>query len=62
MPSVCASLLRAEKRERWLRFLLAGAEENCEIWAPLRMAVGDYEEVLKYYELHETIGTGRLKL
>ncbi|KFP51212.1 Maternal embryonic leucine zipper kinase, partial [Cathartes aura] len=22
------------------------------------MAVGDYEEVLKYYELHETIGTG----
>ncbi|XP_074992534.1 maternal embryonic leucine zipper kinase isoform X14 [Calonectris borealis] len=22
------------------------------------MAVGDYEEILKYYELHETIGTG----
>lgn len=24
------------------------------------MAVDDYEELLKYYELHETIGTGNL--
>jgi len=23
------------------------------------MAVGDYEEVLKHYELRETVGTGR---
>lgn len=26
------------------------------------MAVGDYEEILKYYELRETIGTGRINL
>lgn len=26
------------------------------------MAVGDYDEILKYYELHETIGTGRYNL
>ncbi|KAM9589190.1 maternal embryonic leucine zipper kinase isoform 5-T6 [Morphnus guianensis] len=36
----------------------AGAEKNRQIPAPLRMSAGDYGEILKYYELHETIGTG----
>ncbi|KAM9587499.1 uncharacterized protein ACIBXB_006913 [Morphnus guianensis] len=40
----------------------AGAEKNRQIPAPLRMSAGDYGEILKYYELHETIGTGRLGL
>ncbi|KAM9589187.1 maternal embryonic leucine zipper kinase isoform 2-T2 [Morphnus guianensis] len=34
------------------------AEKNRQIPAPLRMSAGDYGEILKYYELHETIGTG----
>ncbi|XP_040976860.1 maternal embryonic leucine zipper kinase isoform X3 [Aquila chrysaetos chrysaetos] len=33
-------------------------EKNRQIPVPLRMSAGDYEEILKYYELHETIGTG----
>ncbi|KAM6327886.1 maternal embryonic leucine zipper kinase isoform 8-T10 [Alca torda] len=52
------SLLRVEKPKGCLQFLLAGAEKNCQVSVPLRMALGDYEEILKYYELHETIGTG----
>ncbi|XP_075344756.1 uncharacterized protein LOC142402824 [Mycteria americana] len=64
-PRAAANVLSAstglpgvEKREHRLGFLLAGAEKNCKIPLPLRMAVGDYEEVRKYYELTETIGTG----
>lgn len=44
------------------RFLLAGAEKNRQVPVPIRMSADDYEEILKYYELHETIGTGRLGL
>lgn len=51
-----------ENHDRCPRFLLAGAEEECRIPVLLRMSVGDREEILKYYELHETIGTGRLSL
>ncbi|XP_063176988.1 maternal embryonic leucine zipper kinase isoform X5 [Chroicocephalus ridibundus] len=52
------SLLSVEKPKGRLQFLLAGAEKNCRVPVPLRMALGDYEEILKCYELHETIGTG----
>ncbi|XP_048148666.1 maternal embryonic leucine zipper kinase isoform X3 [Corvus hawaiiensis] len=37
---------------------LNGAEKSCPRPAGRRMAGGDYEEILKYYELHGTVGTG----
>ncbi|XP_062484460.1 maternal embryonic leucine zipper kinase isoform X3 [Pezoporus occidentalis] len=57
MCFLCVSTLRVENQDRCPRFLPAGAEE-CKIPVPLKMSVGDREEILKYYELHETIGTG----
>ncbi|XP_053788751.1 maternal embryonic leucine zipper kinase isoform X2 [Vidua chalybeata] len=36
----------------------SGAEKSCLRPAGRRMAGDDYEEILKYYELHGTVGTG----
>jgi len=33
-----------------------------QVLEDFRMSVSDYEEILKYYELHETIGTGKHNL
>ncbi|XP_063178419.1 uncharacterized protein LOC134509782 isoform X1 [Chroicocephalus ridibundus] len=52
------SLLSVEKPKGRLQFLLAGAEKNCQVPVALRMALGDYEEILKCYESHERTGTG----